>query len=144
MKAGPRSMRAFVTSLVTHVLLVGVALRVATGPHVAIGPRDTLERVELVRLPERVMPADVTASIPALHRREFRILVAPLDIPSALPPIDVHAPVTRASDFSGVGIPGMVASIGLASVVTPDAYTDDEVDRKASRLPGQIGNSQAA
>jgi len=94
--------------------------------------------VELVRLPERVM-TNATASA-AVHRREFRILVAPLDIPTVLPPIDVRAPVTREADFDGVGVPGaIVAAFSPAAVGTGDAYTDGEVDRKASLLPGQMG-----
>jgi len=70
--------------------------------------------------------------------RGFQLLIAPVDIPSEIPAIDLTHAVTRAEDFSGTGTPGGFAN-GVSAMLPADpgqTYFDYEVQKPVVQAPG--------
>lgn len=68
----------------------------------------------------------------------FQVLIAPVDVPDAIPAIDLTKAVTNPDDFTGTGTPG-----GFANGVTPvepveptHTYQDFEVQKPVVQVPG--------
>lgn len=115
------------------------------------------ERLAFVRPPEPVKrkpapkPAAARAATPTESRTDaqpdltppvgFQVLVAPIDIPLELPPIDETRAVTDEADFSGRGVEGGVARVVADGDVLPpptdgQPYNEFQVEKIAMRAGG--------
>jgi TonB family protein len=120
-------------SLMIHTALIGAAI-LAT---VRAGQSDTKVRADtaLVFLdaqhekPPEQQP--VQLDIPL---KGFQTVVAPTEIPTNIPPIDLQQKF-NAADYSGSGVEGGVAN---GMVPTGDVYAEALVDEKPSVLTGQL------
>jgi len=78
----------------------------------------------------------------------FQVLKAPLNIPTAIPAIDLRAKATNADDFTGKGIAGGTAdgvagssgtkkgAAGGTAIDTDRSYAEFEVERQVSAISG--------
>ena len=69
----------------------------------------------------------------------FKVLEAPINVPTEIPAIDLSAKVTNEADFSGVGTPGGSAtgSGGTGVAVEGErSYASFEVEREVSAISG--------
>ncbi|MHB8838070.1 MAG: energy transducer TonB [Gemmatimonadaceae bacterium] len=92
-------------------------------------------RKEKVPEPAKTQPTDVAL---AQVVKGFQLLVAPIDVPDAIPTIDLSRPVTNPDDFTGTGTPGGFAN-GVAAVAPADpgqTYLDFEVQKPVVQVPG--------
>jgi periplasmic protein TonB len=74
----------------------------------------------------------------------FATLVAPIEIPDVIPPIDFNKPLTRDDAWTGIGRPGGspdgIATSGAPVTGTADnVFTRETVDRFVVMLPGSTG-----
>jgi protein TonB len=91
------------------------------------------------RVPER--PAPQPTDVPLVRVvRGFQMLIAPVDVPDAIPAIDLARAATNPDDFTGVGTPGGYA-IGILPEPPADpaqTYHDFEVQKPVVQAPGSI------
>jgi protein TonB len=68
----------------------------------------------------------------------FQVLTAPINIPDAIPAIDLSRPTTRDDDFTGRGLPGgFFDGVTLTAPVDPSqTYLDFEVQKPVVQAPG--------
>jgi protein TonB len=88
------------------------------------------------KVPEPAKPQTTDAPI-ARVVKGFQVLIAPVDVPDAIPAIDLTKAVTNPDDFTGTGTPG-----GFANGVTPvepveltHTYQDFEVQKPVVQIP---------
>ncbi|MBI2406671.1 MAG: TonB family protein [Gemmatimonadetes bacterium] len=88
------------------------------------------------RVPEPAKPQATDAPITRVVKG-FQTLIAPVDVPDAIPVIDLTKAVTNPDDFTGTGTPG-----GFANGVTPvepveptHTYQDFEVQKPVVQVP---------
>ena len=136
-------------SAVLHVGLIAAAVvvtdsmgRVATAKLVT----EAVRFVEPVR--EKPAPPPEPVQQPAIVRdlagpplpKGFQVLVAPLEIPDVLPPVDLSQKTTNEADFSGVGVAGGVAN-GVVGAPVSDAkaagqpYFEFQVEKRVLARP---------
>jgi len=134
---------ARIGSVAVHGVLIALATARATGPRVE---RPERERLEVVRLDQPVdaKPAPPPVELAAAAALGFQILVAPVEIPTTIPPVDVALASTDGADFSGRGVAGGFASgllggLLVGNVRPPELIDDDEAEDRAYMLPGQMG-----
>ncbi|MBM3907103.1 MAG: energy transducer TonB [Gemmatimonadetes bacterium] len=124
-----------------HVLLIWGAV-VATanaGQRLQDEPQQSTRWIDVVkpRVPEPPKPQPTAPGVPALARG-FRLLIAPLDVPDALPAIDLTRAVTRPEDYTGTGVPGGVGGgiVGITPVDPTQTYFDFDVEKPVVLAPG--------
>jgi protein TonB len=134
-----RAPQSALGSLCIHVLLLGVV--VATTRASLDAPRTPVADTTLVFLRRLAPPAKPEAPPEARDRVEarpvvpvpappkgFQTVVAPKDIPTTIPPIDLTAKALDPRDFTGRGVEGGVArgvvgGIGKAAPPAEEIYT---------------------
>jgi protein TonB len=76
----------------------------------------------------------------------FKVLIAPIEIPVDIPPIDLTRPITDDRNYTGKGTPGGTAD-GIGTTTKPTIidpghdYTLNEVERPVITAPGSPGPS---
>lgn len=128
-------------SVVLHVLLISAAIQLTQRSLVALEPpqpillRTPLEPKPDVPVERRRDQSDATARTSFGHEE----LIAPVDVPVDIPPVDLSAPATRITDWNGHG-PGVGHSDGDSTVAAPIAgdqpMFEFQVDKPAAALPG--------
>lgn len=106
----PRPFGGSLVSVVVHASIVGtivVATAQGTVAHVA-EQRETAVKFTAVTPPPPPPPAPATRQVftAAPVAKGFTVLPTPIDIPTALPPVDLNAPPTNLDHFTGIGTPG--------------------------------------
>ena len=126
---------SFVSSLGTHLLLLSVvivATQASVGPALMTSPDTTMVFLPRLRpVPsERMLPRPVLPPVPGPSRgagmllvanpppKGFQTVVAPVDIPAEIPPVDPTERPHDPRDFTGVGVEGGV-SYGVVGGVGP-------------------------
>jgi protein TonB len=120
-------------SLMIHTALIGAAI-LAT---VRAGQSDTKVRADtaLVFLEQQQQkPPEQQPVQLDIPLKGFQTVVAPTEIPTNIPPIDLQQKF-NAADYSGSGVEGGVAN---GMVPTGDVYAEALVDEKPSVLTGQL------
>jgi periplasmic protein TonB len=118
------------TSMLTHVLIIGLAVLATQGALEA--PKVVVPEAMLlfVPKPEPPPPAPEPKTRPAPNLvvaepppRGFQTVAAPADIPNVIPPVDLNQKPLDPRDFTGMGVEGGVAEgvVGGTGVVAkPD------------------------
>jgi len=139
---------ALIGSVALHAAVIAVVVERSTGPQVTRAERERIEVVSLSHAAPR--PPEVSSAAPATQApRGFQVLVAPVDIPTAVPDVDITRSATDEADFTGRGVAGGFAKgVGGPSVVAlpvtrrrDDPIDEGDVEHPASMLPGQMGPS---
>lgn len=146
-----RGARPLLASVGTHAALVALSVVLTLQPHVR---SDELpdERVAVVDLSAFAPPTAAqararqteAAQAAQLPPRGFQVIVAPPDVPLALPAVDLAQPTTTPEDFVAHGIAGGLASGIGASLLAATPTSTEPIDRGAADeppylLPGQMG-----
>lgn len=128
-------------SALLHVLLIGAAIQLGQRSLVAnerplpIIIRAPLEPKPEVPVEQRRDHSEATARSPFGHQ----VVIAPVNVPIDIPPVDLTAPATNPIDWKGIG-PGVGHSDGDSTVTAPIAgdqpMFDFQVDKPAAALPG--------
>jgi protein TonB len=140
---------ALIGSVALHAAVIAVVVERSTGPRSTRSERERIEVVSLSRPAPR--PPEVSSPAPARQApRGFQVLVAPVEIPTAVPDIDITRSATDEADFTGRGVAGGFASgVGGPSVATlppvtkrrDDPIDEGDVEHRPAMLPGQMGPS---
>jgi periplasmic protein TonB len=118
-------------SLMIHTALIGAAI-LAT---VRAGQSDTKVRIDttMVLLQEQQQkPPEQQPVQLDVPLRGFQTVIAPTEIPTNIPPIDLQQKF-NAADYSGSGVEGGLAN---GMVPTGEVYSEALVDEKPDRLAG--------
>src|SRR5262249_3477202 len=137
-RRGRSARPAVVASSVVHATLVAVAVWRTAVPRRIADSRS--ERVAAVRLePPASRVVETRRSRPA--KAGFQVLQVPADVPATLPPVDLTASATREEDFSGLGLPGGVATVRPIQLGSPRGEPIDGAlaDQSPYLQPGQMG-----
>jgi len=105
-------------------------------------PGHLAEHVSLIPLPQlaRAKPPEAAPRAEKVREHEFKVLDAPPNVPTTIPPVDLARPATVAEDFSGKGIQVHVAEVSLVKpTVRNDPIEGDDADQSPYLLPGQMG-----
>jgi protein TonB len=92
-------------------------------------------RKEPVPDQQKKQPADAgLANVVKGHQ----VLIPPIDVPDAIPAIDLSRPPTREGDFTGMGLPGGFGTGEVPVVVAEpkQTYFDFEVQKPVVQAPG--------
>jgi protein TonB len=151
-RAKQRNIGSTITSAVLHVLLVvGAVAATKKGEQILNAQED--EQITMADLPpeekppekeppppeksDTPPPADATAGPPP--PKGFTVLQAPINIPTAIPQVDLSARVTNEMDFSAKGVAGGISTGvagGTGTVNVNQPYFAFEVEKMAAALPG--------
>ncbi len=132
--------RPAMASTVVHAGLVALAVW-GTMPKPP-GPAHLAEHVSLVPLPQfaRAKPPERPPPADRVRQHEFKVLEAPPDVPTRIPPVDLTRPATVVEDFTGKGVPVHVAEVSLVRAgPRTDPIDGDAADQSPYLLPGQMG-----
>ncbi len=149
-----RSTGGTVFSIVLHAGIIVIAV-FATANAAVEQQEKRQEKIEFVETPEEAPPEpepvnepppppppDVVAAPPP--PKGFQVLQAPIDIPDAIPDIDLTRKVTNELDFSGKGVAGGIAA-GVEGAPAPIApitdqpYFQFQVEKQVQLRPNQTG-----
>jgi periplasmic protein TonB len=128
-------------SVALHLAVIGVAIHVTQRTLVAFErPTEVaVRRIPLEPKPpipvERPRQAPATAPVPFGHH----VLVAPVDVPLDIPPVDLSVPATDVRDWIPVGQSGGRHdgdSTATGPIVADAPMTSFTVDKVAAALPG--------
>ena len=109
---GERGLSGRILSIIVHVAAIAVAVT-ATERTAAAAYDARPEHVSFVAPVEPPKPVDPPPAVLAVTPppRGFQILVAPIEIPDVLPPVDLSRRITNVDDFTGQhGVPGGTAN----------------------------------
>lgn len=138
-----RTLPVTLYSVGTHTVLIGLAVY-ATANAGIVNDEIKQEKIQFVEVkPEEPPPPDEPppppdAVITPPPPKGFQVLLAPVDIPTQIPDIDLTKKVTDESDFSGKGVKGGVyrgVVGGTAAVVDGQPYMDFQVEQAATQMP---------
>jgi protein TonB len=146
-KRKTRSAGTLLLSFALHGVLIAAGLYLTHGI-VAADVKAQVEKIEFAKAPEKPPPPkteqappppDVVAAPPP--PKGFQILTAPIKIPDVLPDIDLSKSVTKAEDFTAVGVAGGTAT-GVVGGVPQSINTDQplfdfQVEQQVRAVPGQ-------
>ena len=140
-----RTATGTIVSVVMHALVIGLAVQATLSASQPVTTTQQNIAVFRVKKPDPV-PArkepqalDRTiAPIPLGHQ----ILIAPINIPNSLPPIDLSRDLTNAADFTGIGADGGRAdgtNVGHPVPTVTNPMNAEEVEKPVVRAPGSPG-----
>jgi protein TonB len=128
---------ASLVSLVVHVAII-VSAAIAT-VHVSRAAQTTVVDTALVFLtqprPQPEQPAPPPPDIGA-PLKGFQTLVAPIDIPADIPPVDLQEKFDP-RDYSGIGVEGGVAT-GMTPTGPEQVYAEALVEEKPSLVTAPV------
>ena len=131
-------------SLVVHTLLIGAAVEATRSAlHAPRTPAADTTLVFLRRLAPPVTkpepPPETPETRPVLPvpapPKGFQTVVAPKDIPTTIPPVDLTAKALDPRDFTGRGVEGGIAR-GVVGGIAKVGPTSDEIYTVATTEPG--------
>ncbi|HEX3274751.1 MAG TPA: TonB family protein [Gemmatimonadales bacterium] len=136
------------TATATHVLVIALAVSATKG---ALDQRPLVpaDAAILLYVPKPPAPPPPEAPKPAVDLvrlnaapppKGFQTVVAPVDMPAVIPPIDLHQRPLDPRDFTGRGVEGGVASgvVGGTGPVVQDAETLTGIYEASSQLEGFV------
>jgi periplasmic protein TonB len=143
----PRPFGGSLVSVVVHASIVGtmvLATAQGTVAHQA-EQRETAVKFTAVTPPPPPAPATPQVFTAAPVAKGFTVLQTPIDIPTALPPVDLSAPPTNLDHFTGIGRPGgradgLEGGTGVAPALN-GVFLANEVEKPVMVLPGTAGPS---
>lgn len=133
---GKKSFAQSVTSLVVHAAVIFAAVKVTQGAAETI--RDVVADTTMVFLkpppppppppPDQPPPDVIVSQNPP--PKGFQTVVAPTDIPTDIPPIDIDEKPFDPKDFTGKGVEGGIAAgiVGGTAPVTGEVFLEAQLD----------------
>ncbi len=133
---GKKSFGQSVLSLVVHAAVIFAAVKVTQGAAETI--RDVVADTTMVFLkpppppppppPDQPPPDVIVAQNPP--PKGFQTVVAPTDIPTDIPPIDIDEKPFDPKDFTGKGVEGGIAAgiVGGTAPVTGEVFLEAQLD----------------
>jgi protein TonB len=132
-------------SVTLHAMLIGSAVIVtaqATAPDAETRKVDEIHFTKVeTPPPPPPMPSHDQVYTAAPVAKGFHVLIAPIDIPSVMPSVDMSAPPTDENAFSGRGVPGGSPNgvVGGAPAPANGIYSEGQVEKPVAPLPGGHG-----
>jgi len=129
----------FVSGSLHALLIWGAVVATANAGQRVREAREQVARYLEVPKPKAPEPPPAQRGNIALANvvRGFQLLIAPVDVPSEIPAIDLTRAVTRDDDFTGRGVPGGFGN-GVTSAAPADperTYLDIQVEKPVVQLP---------
>ena len=138
-----------VVSMTMHTITIGALIVVTANAGITnekSKPTDIsyveVKKTELPPPKQEAPPPDKVHVAPT--PKGFKVLIAPIEIPIDIPPIDLTRPITDERDHTGKGTPGGTAD-GVAGAPKPliidpgHNYTLNEVEKPVITAPGSPG-----